>query len=167
MTHDPIDILLAHNAWANAKVLDRCRSLSEEELHRKFEMGLGSIHDTIHHNIAGYRWWTDRIADREPRPFLKSGESRHTLAELEQLGAEAEADMRQVAADLKSNGHLTEILISRIPPGKKFSRTTALMHACTHAIHHRAQILNMLRQLRPKEEPLELDVTAWQIETES
>lgn len=166
MTHDPIDMLIAHNAWANEQVFARCRTLSEAELHQRFEIGLGSLHDTLLHNTAGYRWWTDRIADREPRPFLEAPSMRVSLAELERLTAEAQSDLNEVARLLKDSGRLNEVMISRMPPGKRFSRTTALMHCFTHAIHHRSQALNMLRRLRPGEAAPEIDLTVWQIESE-
>ena len=67
---NPLDILLAHNHWATRNMLDACRGLSEEQLHQRFEMGLGSVHDTVSHVIWAMRLWTDVLSGRpirEPR----------------------------------------------------------------------------------------------------
>lgn len=165
LSHDPIDILLAHKVWADGEIFERCRTLSDEELNRRFEMGLGSVAATLLHNVAADRWWADRLADREPRKFLEPGDVEMTVALLEALATDAAADLRGIAAELRRSNRLTETLVSRQPPGRPFSRTTALMHACTHAIHHRAQLCNMLRHLRPDRPAPELDLTYWQVQT--
>jgi uncharacterized damage-inducible protein DinB len=63
-TSDPLDILLAHDRWATRNILDACSKLSDEQFHQRFEMGPGSLHDTITHVLAAMRLWGDLLASR-------------------------------------------------------------------------------------------------------
>lgn len=167
MIHDPIDILIEHNTWSMRQILERCAGLTEEQLHRTFEIGLGSVHDTVQHIVAADRWWTDRVGEREPRPFIEPATNRMTVPELKAFFEEADRDLRDVFGKATRENRLGDVLISRKPPGKRFTKAAAIVHTRTHAMYHRAQIVNMLRHLQPDKPALEMDATTWQIETEN
>jgi len=141
-TSDPLDILLAHDRWATRQMLDACAKLADEQFHRPFAMGPGSLHDTVTHILAAMRAWADMLARREPRPRLEG--TRRTTAELTAL-------LDEIAADLEASAtsHPLQAAVSRVRDGKTqtFTRGGVLAHVATHAMHHRAQCLNMLRQL--------------------
>lgn len=61
---DILDILLAHDTWGTRKLLELCRPLSREQFHRRFEIGLGSLHETLTHIISTMRRWSDRLENR-------------------------------------------------------------------------------------------------------
>lgn len=44
---DAIDILLAHDAWATRELPRACETLADEQLRRRFDIGPGSLHDTL------------------------------------------------------------------------------------------------------------------------
>ena len=75
MRSDPVEVLLTHNRWATRTLLDACATLPEQEFHQSFDMGPGSLHDTITHILAAMRGWGDMLAGREQRPGLE-GEKR-------------------------------------------------------------------------------------------
>ena len=139
---DPLEILLAHDQWATRQLLDACSKLSDEQFHRRFDMGPGSLHDTVTHTLAAMRAWADMLAGREQRPRLEG--TQRTTAELTTLLDEISADLAASAKALPLNE-----TISRTREGKtyQFTRGAVLTHVATHAMHHRAQCLNMLRQL--------------------
>lgn len=143
-TSDPIEVLLAHDHWASRNLLSACGPLTDGQFHRRFEMGPGSLHDTTTHVIGAMRRWTDFMARREARPRLEEDGSRRTPGQLLALLDEA-------AADLKTQARAgpPDELISGERGGRMytFSRGGVLAHVATHAMHHRAQCLNMLRQL--------------------
>jgi uncharacterized damage-inducible protein DinB len=62
MTLCTLQELYAFNRWANDKTLAIADALSAEQLDRPFEMGLGSIRNTLHHVWAAERVWMDRWA---------------------------------------------------------------------------------------------------------
>ena len=61
---NPLDILLAHDHWATRQILDACAKLTPEQFHRRFEMGPGSLHDTVTHMLAAMRVWADLLAGK-------------------------------------------------------------------------------------------------------
>jgi uncharacterized damage-inducible protein DinB len=138
---NPLDVLLAHNHWATRSVLTACAALSPQQFHQRFEMGPGSLHDTLTHLLSSTRAWADMLAGREMRPNL---EGSRTAPELLPLFDEVCADLGTIA-----RAHPVEELVTRSRGGKSytFPRGAVLTHVTTHAMHHRAQCLNMLRHV--------------------
>lgn len=141
-TSDPIQVLLAHDRWATSALLEACATLDREQFHRRFDMGPGSLHDTITHMLGAIRGWTDLVAGREQRPPLEQRE--RTPEELTALHKTFADDLEASAAKRKPD----EIL-SGSRGGRTYSFTCGgvLVHVTTHGVHHRAQCVNMLRQL--------------------
>ncbi len=143
-TSDPLDILLTHDHWATRQLLDACAKLTPEQFHHPFDIGPGSLHAATSHLLAAMRAWTDMLAGREQRPRLDAPGSQHTPAELQSLLDEIAADLWTLA-----HTHALDEIVTRIRGGKSYSFTRGgvLTHVTTHGMHHRAQCLNMLRQL--------------------
>jgi uncharacterized damage-inducible protein DinB len=83
---EPLLLALEHNAWATHEVLRACTALGDEQWHQRFEMGSGSLHDTLTHVVGAMFRWADRIDEppRAVRPSIEDG-SRRTPAELTTL----------------------------------------------------------------------------------
>jgi uncharacterized damage-inducible protein DinB len=147
-TSNPIDVLLGHDQWATRNIIETCSHLSHEQFHQRFEMGPGSLHDTTTHIVTAIRVWADLLAGREQRPRLEGTE--RTTAELLSLLDEAAADFSALAAQ-----YPLDDVVTRQREGKTFrlSRSGVIAHVATHGMHHRAQCLNMLRQLGVKPLP--------------
>jgi uncharacterized damage-inducible protein DinB len=142
MLSDPLEILLAHDKWATRQIIAACEKLPPEQFHRQFEMGPGSLHDTLLHMMAAMRVWSDVLAAREQRPRLEG--TRHTTAELSDLLDELSTDIAASARAYSVDG-----LVTRVRGGESFqlTRGAVLTHVATHGMHHRAQCLNMLRHV--------------------
>ncbi len=142
-TSDPVEILLDHNRWATRNFLETCTKLTDEQFHQRFEMGPGSLHDTLTHIVGAMRGWGDLLAGREQRPRLET-EGQRTPTQLLEL-------LEEVADDLEKSAraHPTDELVTGSRGGNSytFARGAVLSHVTTHGMHHRAQCLNMLRQL--------------------
>ena len=146
--HDPLAISLEHNAWATREVLRACEKLTHEAWHRRFEIGPGSLHDTITHIVGAMFRWADRIdgPPRVVRPSIEDG-SRRTPAELRALLDLAAADLAATAARAQARGLSTALDVTLGGTPYRFTLGAMLMHVATHGMHHRAQCLNMLRHL--------------------
>jgi uncharacterized damage-inducible protein DinB len=141
---NPLDILLTHDRWATRQILTTCEKLPAEQFHQRFEMGPGSLHDTLTHMLSAMRRWGDLLASREYRPRLDQDKIRRSPAELLALLNESFDDFEQSA-----RSHPLDESLSREFGGKtySFTRGAVLTHVATHGMHHRAQCLNMLRKL--------------------
>src|SRR5580658_1815542 len=139
-TSNPVEIMLAHDHWATRNIIEACAALTAEQFHHRFDMGPGSLHDTTTHILGAMRVWGDMLAGREQRPRLEG--TKRTPAELLAL-------LDEIAADLANSARALPLdqTISRVREGKTyvFTRGGVLTHVTTHAMHHRAQCLNMLR----------------------
>jgi uncharacterized damage-inducible protein DinB len=141
---DPLQILLSHDRWATARLLDVCGKLSADQFHRRFDIGPGSLHDALTHVIGTMRALTETLAGAEPRPRLETDGQRRTP---EQLRALLEEAWPQLQAQARRRP-LDEIVSRTTKDGRtlRMTRGAVLAHVATHATHHRAQCLNMLRQ---------------------
>jgi uncharacterized damage-inducible protein DinB len=144
---DPTDILLLHDKWATDQLINACAGLSDQQFHQKFEIGLGSLHDTIVHMISAKRGWADLLAGRAFQPRL---EGTHAIAQLQSLQHDVHSEFAQLA---KAHPLADTVTRERDNKTYTFTRGAVLTHVTTHGMHHRAQCLNMLRHLGVPQPP--------------
>jgi uncharacterized damage-inducible protein DinB len=142
---DPVQILFAHDRWATAQILDASGKLSADQFHRRFDIGPGSLHDTLTHIVGAMRTWTDTLSGAELRPRPDTDGQRRTPDQIRALHQESCQELTTEAR----RRPLAEMVTRRARDGRSFdlTRAAALMQVLTHGMHHRAQCLNMLRQL--------------------
>ena len=63
---DPAAVLLDFEDWATHRLFDACADLSDEQLDRELEMGLGTIRKPLMHDIGAMIGWTSVLEDGEP-----------------------------------------------------------------------------------------------------
>jgi uncharacterized damage-inducible protein DinB len=148
---DLLQILLSHDRWATAQLLGACGKLPADSFHRRFDIGPGSLHDTLTHIVGTVRSLTETLAGHEPGPRLEEGGRRRTPEELRSL---LEESWRELSAQARRRP-LEEMVTRRTRDGRTLTmaRAAVFAHVATHGMHHRAQCLNMLRQLGVKPLP--------------
>ena len=142
-TTDPIDVLFAFERWATSNLLQVCATLTDEQFHQEFEMGTGSLHNNVTHILGAMRGWSDVLAESdEPRVRLEEG--KRSVAELTQLHGEIADEFEALV-----RAHPFDEIVTPSRGGKsfEFARGGIFPHVMTHSMHHRAQCLNMLKQL--------------------
>lgn len=90
--------LLQHNAWATRVLLERCRSLTPQQLQQRFDIGPGSLHDTLRHIIGAMLRWSDRIADQPVRASIEKNPDPQTPDELLVLLDRAGRELEEVGS---------------------------------------------------------------------
>lgn len=162
---DILNRLLGHNAWTTRQLVERARALAADQYVQRFDLGPGSVHDTLRHIISVMFGWADEIAGRSRRPSLGSdGEGPiRSVDELLELLDDAAKELQETARLIVDQDTMDEMM-SVTYEGRtwEFTRGTALAHVLTHGMHHRAQIFNMMRQL---DVPVDIDgdVIEWEI----
>ncbi len=154
---DPHAVMIAHDRWANGLMYEACKGLSEEQFHQRFEMGEGSLHDNLVHNLGAMRGWTDVLNEVPNRDRLEEG--RYTLEEIVELHASVTEDFEKAAFRQSFN---TVIHRDRGERSYAFPVGGILSHVMTHSMHHRAQCLNMLRHLGVEQLP-QSSVMEWML----
>lgn len=159
-------------------MLEVCGELSPEQFQQRFDMGPGSLHDTLTHVIGAMRRWADRLTQRAIRPAIDNPPRNvgmpsdyriRTPDELIILLDDAAAELAAITRDIQlpaGPGLASEVTFALDNTTYRATRGAALVHVTTHGTHHRAQCLNMLRRLGVTHLP-ELTVVDWQSETET
>jgi len=143
---DILDRLLGHDAWTTRQLLLRSQDLSDEQLDRRFPIGHGSLRDTFVHIIWNMEVWTDLICQRPIRPH--PGRQAPAITRLIERHDAAAAEFAAVARRLQAEGRLDDLFADTgdEPPAMK-TFGGAIVHLATHSMHHRAQVLNIMRHL--------------------
>lgn len=154
---DLLDRLLRHDAWTTCELLRICRGLTDEQLDREFDIAHRTVRATFVHIIRNVEVWSDLMAGQSPRECL--GKS---VAELTARAERAFADLASLARNVAQRGawnnRFWDVLDE--PPVEK-TLGGGIAHVVTHSMHHRAQLLYMLRRLGLDNLP-EGDVLTWE-----
>ncbi len=159
---DLLDRLLGHDSWTTLQLLEICKHLTAEELDQEFDIGHRTVRATVNHIIFNMEVWSDLM--RGETPGLGQGtraEERDVPALIELLNRVA-PNLRALAREVSERDGWEERwldVLDNPPVDKTFGSSIA--HLITHSMHHRAQLLYMLRQLGMTELP-EGDVFSWE-----
>ena len=158
---DLLDRLLGHDVWTTRQLATRCEELSDAELDRVFDIGHRSIRATLRHIVVNMETWSRMMAGEEPTEPDAPGRPLSVRTWTDRLEVAA-AQLAAVARDVAGRGAWDERWIDVLddPPASK-TYGGAIAHVITHSMHHRAQLLYMLRQSGLAEVP-EGDVFSWE-----
>jgi uncharacterized damage-inducible protein DinB len=161
---DILDRLLGHDAWTTRQLLLRCRELTDEQLDRQFEIAHRSVRTTLLHMIRNMEVWTDLIAEQPIRANENNTpQGRSVEGLLRRLDVVA-VDLAAVSTRLQRENKLDQCFVDHLdnPPRKK-PYGGAIVHVITHSMHHRAQLLYMLRLLSVQN-LIEGDALSWEMQ---
>ncbi len=138
---DLLDRLLGHDAWTTRQLLQLCLPLSDEQLDRPFDMGHRTLRATFDHLIWNMEVWSALMeGEHAPPP-----RDRSIPGFLQRLNIAAER-LTRIANSVRASNAWDELWLDDLdnPPNQK-SFGTAIAHLITHSMHHRAQLLYLMR----------------------
>ena len=133
--------------WQRALVDTVAAGLSDADLDRKFEMGVGTLRQTFAHILFAERWWYNNWIGKPDASFPETPPN-FNHAEICGLFNDTVGQRNAYLTTLKDTD-LTRVVEARPRPGivKHFPLGVTMLQICGHGTHHRAQAINMLRQL--------------------
>jgi uncharacterized damage-inducible protein DinB len=142
---DILDRYLGYEAWTLRYLLVRCREVTPAQMHQPFDIGHGTLSETIAHVIGNLEVWTDLMRERPVRDLPPLPEAIDGC--LERFAA-AIADFISVAQALAASNYLDESYLDTLddPPMLKTFGGTVL-HVLTHTTVHRWEMQHMLQHL--------------------
>ena len=158
---DLLDRLLGHDAWTTHQLISRCRELPDEDLDRAFDIGHRTIRATLEHIIFNMEAWSALMAGVEvsrPRRRTEEQSLEHFGRRLDVAAARLADVARGVSARHAWDERWLDVL-DQAPTEKSYGG--AIAHVITHSMHHRAQLLYMMKQLGLKNLP-EGDALSWE-----
>jgi uncharacterized damage-inducible protein DinB len=157
---DVIRRLHQHRNWVNSQLIASVATLSNEQLHRHFELGQGSIWKTLVHLYAAEWVWLETLLGDEfptlpgdvPGKLPGNQEAPGAIASFTELQEKWKAlDSRWSNYLLSLTDEALDETVYKISTssgaGRRFPsrRADVLAHLCTHAQYTTAQLVNMLR----------------------
>jgi len=149
--------LFEHNLWANKIVLERCATLTDEQLDATMPGIYGSIRSTLVHIFGAEERYATMLTSRPPIPFLREQEPFPGFDELRGVCDASGQTLIDVAEQAKPDDVLRGK--RRNGTGYEITGTVLLIQAINHSTEHRSQINTMLTHLGL--EPLDLDGWAY------
>tara|TARA_R110002072_G_scaffold238769_3_gene396468 strand:+ start:111001 stop:111477 length:477 start_codon:yes stop_codon:yes gene_type:complete len=157
---DLLDRLLGHDAWTTRQLLDICLPLSDDQLDHEFDIGHRTLRRTLDHIIHNMEVWSSLMAEQ---PFDRATDQTipGMIRRLD-LAAERLKSVSRRVADTDGWDNLWHDYLDDPPQRKSFG--AGIAHVITHSMHHRAQLLYMLRLTGVTSFP-EGDVFSWESTT--
>jgi uncharacterized damage-inducible protein DinB len=133
--------------WCTGRSSAAARELTQDELNRPFEMGLGSVYGTMLHLYGAERLWIHVLEGTADGKVLATRDELPTLDAIVKAWPAVHAQWDRYLAAL-TDAELDRIVI-RVREGKEFRQRAvdALMQVPTHALYHNAQLSAMFRQM--------------------
>lgn len=157
---DLLDRLLGHDSSTTRQLLDLAETLNDEQLDQEFDIGHRTVRRTFAHIIWNIECWTDLIQGKSVRSRPASNQPLTLLRERHDTGS---SEFIRFARVIMDENRLDETFLDTLddPPTKK-SLGGVIVHLATHGMHHRAQLLIMLRRLGVEGLP-EGDALSWEL----
>jgi uncharacterized damage-inducible protein DinB len=145
--------LYEHNLWANRAMLEKCATLSDEQLDATTTGTYGTIRDTLKHLVGAEERYVTTL---EGQPFTPTLREQEPFPGFEELISAAEASGKALI-DIANTAVPGQTLRGKRRNGGsyEYANTILLIQAINHATEHRAHINSILTHLGV--EPLDLD----------
>jgi uncharacterized damage-inducible protein DinB len=139
--------LFRYDSWANARMIDCIRGLSDEQFTRHIDSSFPSIRATLAHIVMAEWLWLRRWQGESPTsdpPWLRESTLDTLVAELHAV----EAGLAE-RIDRLTDDDLANDLAYSAMDGKSFSNNLGgqMAHLANHSSYHRGQLTTMLRQV--------------------
>lgn len=148
---DTLTTLFRHHQWATMRLIERCATLTSEQMDAAVVGGFGSIRDTLQHIVLSEQSYFSRISTGQP--FRRPADAPPpTVADMIELLQTSGSGLIEWAARVQPDAMVT---VDWDGTPREVPKTVLLTQAINHATEHRAQIMVILTQLGIQ--PPELD----------
>ena len=150
--------LFSYTEWANERILETVRGLTDEQFTRTIESSYPTIRDTMAHIVLAEWLWLRRWKGESPRQ-MPEWLHEPSLAAIEVKLREVEAE-RRAFFDTLTDADLATAVSYHSMNGDPFRRPYQDMfaHVANHATYHRGQLVTMLRQVGAKPQSTDMTV---------
>jgi uncharacterized damage-inducible protein DinB len=139
---DLLDRLLGHDHWATSQLLDASRGLTDAQLDEPFDLGRGSLRETLDHTIFVIDFWT-RLMVGQPATTERAG--RRSIAALIEEHEHYSAAFAAFARRVRDEQRLDDTFVDH--HGRRWTLGGTIIHVIHHDAQHRGEARHMLERL--------------------
>lgn len=146
------------------RILDSVRPLSDQQYEREFPIGHGTLGRILTHIMVSEWYYVQRIQERDVPPYEQwpiRWENPPPFAALETTWTRQADETRAALAAVRDWSAKLQYRVTTAD-GRRMIVTTSAADIFTqlalHEVHHRAQVMNMLRQISGPVEDLDFNV---------
>ena len=157
---DLLDLLLDHDRWATAQLLEASGGLTDAQLDAPLDVGHRTLRATFSHMIFNVPFWTAFLTG-QPTDGGYSADVQpddRSLAALTEHHERSYAAFAEVARRLRDEGRLGETYTDHYDVRKSFGGT--ILMVVEHDEGHRVEALHILQRLGVPDLP-EVDLGVW------
>jgi uncharacterized damage-inducible protein DinB len=158
---DLLDLLLDHDRWGTACLLEVSGSLTDAQLDQEFDIGHRTLRETFGHMIFNVPFWTAFLAG-QPADEGYSADAQpddRSPAALIDHHEHSYAAFAMAARRLRDEQRLGETFLDHYGVRKSYGGT--ILMVVEHNAEHRADVLHILQRLGVPDLP-EVDLGAWE-----
>ena len=158
---DLLDLLLDHDHWATARLLEASGGLTDAQLDQPFDIGHQTLRETFGHMLFNVPFWTAFLAG-QPAAGEYSADAQpddRSLASLSDQHERSYAAFATVSRRLRDEGRLGETYVDHYAVRKSFGGT--ILMVVEHNEGHRTEMLHILERLGVPDPP-EVDLGVWE-----
>lgn len=158
---DDIPSLYAYNRWADAKILEACRTLSPEQYDAEPVPGWSSVRSTINHIAIVTDGWLRGFLEDHVANFASEAELM-TVDDASRLLDRAHDSFAAIAPSFTPEWLATPRTFRGGNRSAVLAPWVVLRHLVNHATYHRGQVASKLKRLGV--EPPMTDLVFWAFE---
>jgi uncharacterized damage-inducible protein DinB len=161
MPNDDFASLYAFNRWADGRVMDACRKLTQEQYAGEPFSGWSSVRTTVVHYAVVTEGWLAGLAGRTDGP-IPNEQELPTVDDAARLLQQAYDVVDGLLAKATPEWLATPILLKRGTRSATLPPWAVLRHVVNHATYHRGQIASKLKRFGVEQPPT--DFIFWTFE---
>jgi uncharacterized damage-inducible protein DinB len=155
---DLLDRLLGHDSWATTQLLELSGGLTDAQLDQPFDIGHGSLRETLDHLIFIVDFWSTLMAGQ---PVTWERQMHRSVADMIERHERFYATFATFARRMHDEQRLDDTFVDHF--GGKMTFGGAILHVVLHNAEHRAEAVHMLTRLGLPVPP-EVDHGLWDYE---
>ena len=156
---DLFDRMLEHDRWATTHVLELCRDLTDAQLDQSFDIGHGSLRETVDHLVYVVSFWTGLMIAQPVNHDRKAQQYDRTVPALIDRFEDFHAAFASLARRVRDEQRLDDTFVDHY--GELPTLGGAIVQVIQHNVEHRTEALHILGRLGVTDMP-EVDHLLWE-----
>lgn len=148
MNVEDVRTLYSYTEWANERIIETLRDMSEEQFTRRIESSFPSLRDTLAHIVMAEWVWLRRWKGESPTAVPAWCEGAPSLDTIVENLRAVETERRELIESLTDEDLRRDIAYRSIKGDPFTTRLDhQIAHVANHSTYHRGQITTMMRQI--------------------